>query len=504
MPNKKISQLNYNTHPTTADLLPIVNSGETKQISVGDLSYIISPSITITKSELDSLISSSGLTQSRFYKVTGVNVDLYGGTDIIIQAVSTHQISKNGNGLFYNPNYDSIDIWNPISILSFDTQNGFFNPSETIIGNSGQIGQMIGLPGENTISFILIQGNFSGGTSFTGVSSNATAVVTDNNIANYNIGDIVIWGGKVWQNISGTSTSVVNKVVYTGTSDYWQYFNIGGVELNHFSITNGVETLTYNGNKLQCNNLTGNMGGVGCVSEIGDVSIHFNAGPVNGVQFSASYTTNIVSFIDAWHLDNKWKLVPFNETQYTPTWDIIEYEYNHDNISYRKDAENELSSQYAVTVNYWGYNSIKAMQWGGKIHQFKGKNPYLYNLVNFNGDTIQRFTIDEGGSFDIYQPCNLGVQMFDINIREEGNLSFDTLGIHSLVSNINVGANSSIDNIVLGNNDNYNMYFLGINLGSSSNNYRTYINNIYLSSGSYFYGIDLDSTNNNDTTINSV
>ena len=45
MANKRISQLPYNSSPTLADVLPIVNSGETKQISVGDLSTIMSNSI---------------------------------------------------------------------------------------------------------------------------------------------------------------------------------------------------------------------------------------------------------------------------------------------------------------------------------------------------------------------------------------------------------------------------------------------------------------------------
>ena len=43
MPNKKISQLNYNTNPTLDDIMPIVNSGETKQISVRDLADVINP-----------------------------------------------------------------------------------------------------------------------------------------------------------------------------------------------------------------------------------------------------------------------------------------------------------------------------------------------------------------------------------------------------------------------------------------------------------------------------
>jgi hypothetical protein len=41
MPNKKITQLNYNTSPTLEDIIPIVNSGQTKQISVRDFSGLI-------------------------------------------------------------------------------------------------------------------------------------------------------------------------------------------------------------------------------------------------------------------------------------------------------------------------------------------------------------------------------------------------------------------------------------------------------------------------------
>lgn len=38
MPNKKISELNVNTKPTSLDVLPIVNAGETKQITLNNLS----------------------------------------------------------------------------------------------------------------------------------------------------------------------------------------------------------------------------------------------------------------------------------------------------------------------------------------------------------------------------------------------------------------------------------------------------------------------------------
>jgi len=47
MANKKISELNYNSNPTPNDALPIVNSGETKQIHLSGLTdYVNSKSLS--------------------------------------------------------------------------------------------------------------------------------------------------------------------------------------------------------------------------------------------------------------------------------------------------------------------------------------------------------------------------------------------------------------------------------------------------------------------------
>ena len=45
MANKKITQLNYNTNPTLEDVLPLVNNGETKQITASGFADLISPYI---------------------------------------------------------------------------------------------------------------------------------------------------------------------------------------------------------------------------------------------------------------------------------------------------------------------------------------------------------------------------------------------------------------------------------------------------------------------------
>jgi hypothetical protein len=45
MANKKISALNFNTNPTIGDVFPVVNSGETKQMSFSGLTDLIAPYI---------------------------------------------------------------------------------------------------------------------------------------------------------------------------------------------------------------------------------------------------------------------------------------------------------------------------------------------------------------------------------------------------------------------------------------------------------------------------
>ena len=47
MPNKKITSLNINTNPTLGDVFPIVNNGETKQLSLSGLTEFIAPMISM-------------------------------------------------------------------------------------------------------------------------------------------------------------------------------------------------------------------------------------------------------------------------------------------------------------------------------------------------------------------------------------------------------------------------------------------------------------------------
>ena len=48
MPNKKITAFNNNNNPTLSDVFPIVNSGETKQMSLSGLTNFVKPMLAFT------------------------------------------------------------------------------------------------------------------------------------------------------------------------------------------------------------------------------------------------------------------------------------------------------------------------------------------------------------------------------------------------------------------------------------------------------------------------
>jgi hypothetical protein len=63
------------------------------------------PYTEITKAELDTLIANSELTKG-FYKISGVNPTLYGGTTILVEVLEDNKLPIDAYGLFFNPKYD--------------------------------------------------------------------------------------------------------------------------------------------------------------------------------------------------------------------------------------------------------------------------------------------------------------------------------------------------------------------------------------------------------------
>lgn len=102
----------------------------------------------VTKVELDVLIENENLQPGVLYEISGVQPFLYGGTTIWLKAVSETQLEVRGLGKFYVPKYD-----------------------KAVLGYGIWLGELFtaGLVAEPT----------------------------------YEIDDKVIWGGKVWKNLTG-------------------------------------------------------------------------------------------------------------------------------------------------------------------------------------------------------------------------------------------------------------------------------------------------------------
>jgi hypothetical protein len=98
--NKKISELTQATVLSQDTFIPVVSGSVTYKSNLEDINVIEK-----TKSQIDSLASGSSLIPGQLYKITGVDVNLYGGTDILIKAATTSTLELAGHGIFYNPKY---------------------------------------------------------------------------------------------------------------------------------------------------------------------------------------------------------------------------------------------------------------------------------------------------------------------------------------------------------------------------------------------------------------
>ena len=77
-------------------------------------------SLELTYTEALALLASEGVVDGKRYLITEFDVELYGGTDILVSGLPNNQFSTSGYGKFYNPNYGSMSIWNPDATYSID------------------------------------------------------------------------------------------------------------------------------------------------------------------------------------------------------------------------------------------------------------------------------------------------------------------------------------------------------------------------------------------------
>ncbi|RKR11580.1 hypothetical protein C8C83_3320 [Flavobacterium sp. 90] len=111
--NKPLKLQTVNEGTKEDDILVRGSDNTVKYVSQSSLGG--GSTISVTKSELDNLISNNSLIPGAYYKISGVHPALYddgtsSGTTIYLRAATNNKLEKNGHGEFWNPRYDqSVD-----------------------------------------------------------------------------------------------------------------------------------------------------------------------------------------------------------------------------------------------------------------------------------------------------------------------------------------------------------------------------------------------------------
>jgi len=180
------------------------------------------PTITTTLSNLLISASNSTLQPGYLYHITDAASSLYGGTEIILRALSNTELDSRGMGKFYNPKYTSATysgVWNNTNWFTAGSFTGTFSANENITSNSGAVGKLKGLVNSSNFTFFSVtSGTWSGSTSITGNTSGVTCSISSVTLQSYSIGEKVIWGGKVWENLTGNVGSSLSEYALDGTN----------------------------------------------------------------------------------------------------------------------------------------------------------------------------------------------------------------------------------------------------------------------------------------------
>jgi hypothetical protein len=189
---------------------------------------------TLNISELQTLIGSDSLVPGALYRITNANSGLYGGTEIILKAVNSNTLDSKGMGKFYNPIYTGTDngVWSKYGWFAASSLSGNFNRGESITANNGATGTLVGIVNPSINSqftfFIPIGGNWTTATSITGNTTGFTASITSISVPSYSIGTKVNWGGRVWENLTGSVGSSVT--TYGLDSTNWDIVSYNEVD----------------------------------------------------------------------------------------------------------------------------------------------------------------------------------------------------------------------------------------------------------------------------------
>jgi len=447
--------------------------------------------IPVTKAEADTLIGSNSLITGASYEISGVNPTLYGGTTIILQAVSTNAFSESGSGQFFNPKYDQsvsgYGIWSNISKWSATLTSGTFLPNEALTADNGATATLFTNLYAN--EFIVTSGDWTTASSITGNSSGATANISIVSLISYGIGAIVFWGGKAWTNTTGNvgiSTDVLNLdttdwtvISYSDTTQYntvWdeiKYDYANDLIIYRKDVANNIVSTSKGNEQYNSDNYTP----FSCIAV-------FQWGNPYDYFIGLGVGENI---IDGSYCEN----VNFSGNTFIYNNLTSNSSFNNNTLSNGSFNNNTLSSSSYFNSNTLSSNSSF---YNNTLSNSSFDNNTLSSNSSFNNNTLSN------GSY--FYNNTLSSSSFNNNTLSNGSFNNNTLSNGSF--NNNTLSSSSFDNNTLSNSyfDNNTLssssYFNNNTLsnGSFDNNTlssSSYFYNNELNSGSYFYNNELNS-----------
>ena len=483
--------------------------------------------VTRTLEELKTDITNAALVPGALYEITGVHKEhdfegltvpaLYDdgrglGTTIYLKAVSTTELESKGSGVFYNPKYNKdvsgYGIWtDKIDVSLSNIVGDFYFYKEEVTANNGARGRIIS---KGWIEYI--SGDWSGASSIEGNDSGATADIMSVATPEYNINDIVFWGGYAWKNLNGEIGSKDDsltlddteweKLDYTNGDYYNKVIDVIEYDIEHDVITRRTDTkndidvttvflqlLTMHPvssiSLMQWGNDLGISGGapVGLAKiKVGNTSyaelVNFRGGNIFNVSFDNNGNMSNVSFDNGGYM----------------------YNVSFDNGGYMNN----------VSFDNGGYMYNVSFDNGGRMNNVSFDNGYMYN-VSFDNGYMYNVSFYNGNMSNVsFYNGNMSNVSFDIggymsNVSfyngNMSNVSFDKGGYMSAVSFYN----GNMSNVSFYNGNMSNVSFdIGGYMSNVSFNEGGYMNNVSFNKGGYMNNVSFYNGNMSNVSFDNI
>ena len=509
--------------------------------------------VEITRAELLTAIDDEELVPGAFYKISGVATGSdeillqEGGTTIILQAITSSLLSSKGFGLFWNPNYDTIDVWDNTFDLEMaaGVTGPFFDMEELL--NCEAPSNVILRPNVYDTSAIVSLSDYSASDFFTDPANYPIPFISDNTgiegefvsanyTSSYTVGGFAIWGGRVWGNLSGNIGSVVDE--FELNEEDWQLvpfaegpcYNLVIDEIEYDVANNNIAYRRDAKNNITVIYKYGSTEG-------GNTIKRFPWGheDVENVFLENTSTQNLVNLHNSNSINS---LYMKDESRFEADY----WGRNNDFSDIYGEIDSDI--QGLRLGNGTGINKLRLgnnATLGGEdpifmagkdgdeqlyeltlgtdvqlfdIHLYQdsyisecvmSNDSDITNMIMYNGSYVQDITMESDGTIS-YVEMGDGSHIKNIRLEENASLSNLNLDKDSYIEDSSLGIGSDFEYILIGESCYITKVHLGIDSSincvtlSKQEPYSPYIENVSMGSGSGMIAIDLSG----NTHISSV